>query len=236
MRRCCSIRCSMEEYTAHRLHFSVLFAILLSRGAIHDEGKNEHGTHVSRSRNLLGSSLERDGVATVERLNVLPNREGNKGETMPTEQAHWAAQIREIPAVFRSALLLSDDHAIRHRPAASAWSAVEVVGHMIDKMQIWASRVERILVEERPALPGYDQDALVRDHDYVHADPEVLLEHLRQACERFATLVERIPISALQREGVHEEFGPMALRQCIETPLESASQHLEQLRVAQTLV
>jgi DinB superfamily len=154
---------------------------------------------------------------------------------MSTEQAQWAAQIREVPTVFCRALL-KEDHAIRHRPAPGKWSAVEVVGHMIDKMQIWASRVERLLIEERPILPGYDQDALVHDHDYLHADPDVLLEHLRQACERFATLVERIPISALQREGVHEEVGPMTLRHCIEAPLESAPEHLEQLRAAQTLV
>jgi DinB family protein len=119
---------------------------------------------------------------------------------MSTEQEQWAAQIREIPSVFRMALLPSDDHTIRHRPAASEWSAVEVVGHMIDKMQIWASRVECILVEEQPALPGYDQDALVRDHDYLHADPEVVCEHLRQVCERFATLVEHIPISLREIE------------------------------------
>src|SRR6266487_3363021 len=154
---------------------------------------------------------------------------------MSTEQEQWAVQIREVPAVFRMALL-GDDHAIRHRPAAGEWSAVEVVGHMIDKMQIWAGRVERLMVEERPALPGYDQDALVRDHDYLHADPEGLFEHLRQASERFATLVERIPISALGREGMHEEVGPMTLRQCIEAPLESVPAHLEQLRVAQTFV
>jgi hypothetical protein len=154
---------------------------------------------------------------------------------MSTEQEQWAVQIREIPAVFRRALL-SDDHAIRHRPAAGEWSAIEVVGHMIDKMQIWTSRAERIMVEERPALPAYDQDALVRDHDYQHADPEAVFEQLRQECERFAILVERVPTSALQREGVHEEFGPMTLRQCIEAPLESAQEHLEQLRAAQTLV
>ena len=154
---------------------------------------------------------------------------------MSSEQEQWAAQIREVPTVFRMALL-SDEHAMRHRPAAGEWSAVEVVGHMIDKMQIWAGRVERLLVEERPALPGYDQDALVRDHDYLHADPDVLFEQLRQACERFATLVERIPTSALQREGMHEEVGPITLRQCIEAPLESAPAHLEQLRTAQTLV
>jgi hypothetical protein len=158
-----------------------------------------------------------------------------KEETMSTEQEQWAVQIREIPTVFRMALL-SDDRTIRHRPAAGEWSAVEVLGHMIDKMQIWTSRVERLMAEERPALPSYDQDALVRDHDYLHADPEVLFEQLRQACERFATLVERISTSALQREGVHEEFGPMTLRQCIEAPLESVPGHLEQLRTAQALV
>ena len=90
--------------------------------------------------------------------------------------------------------------------------------------------------EERPTLPAYDQDVLVREHDYQLADPDVLFEQLRQACEHFATLVERVPISALQREGVHEEFGPVTLRQCIELPLESAPEHLEQLRVAQTLM
>lgn len=154
---------------------------------------------------------------------------------MSAEQEHWAAQIREIPAIFRMALR-SDDHAIRHRPAAGAWSAIEVVGHMIDKMGIWNSRVERLLAEERPALSAYDQDALVREHDYQHADPEVLFEQLRQECERFARLIERIPVSALQREGVHEEFGPITLHQCISYPLESFPEHLKQLRAAQILV
>ena len=69
-------------------------------------------------------------------------------------------------------------------------------------------------------------------HDYLHADPDVLLEQLRQACERFAILVERIPISALLREGVHEEFGPMTIRQCIEATLDPVPEHLAQLRAA----
>jgi hypothetical protein len=154
---------------------------------------------------------------------------------MSIEQEQWAAQIREIPAVFRMALI-SDDHAIRHRPAAGEWSAIEVVGHMIDKMWIWTGRVERLTAEERPALPAYDQDALVREHDYQHADPEVLFEQLRQGCERFASLLERVPVSALEREGVHEEVGPMTIRQCIAVPLESSPEHLKQLRAAQTLV
>src|SRR5215831_7973408 len=100
---------------------------------------------------------------------------------MSTEQARWAAQIREIPTAFRKALLSNNEDAIRHRPVEGEWSAIEVVGHMIDKMHIWASRVERILAEEQPTSPGYDQDALVREHDYQHADPAVLFERLSQA-------------------------------------------------------
>jgi hypothetical protein len=155
---------------------------------------------------------------------------------MSTEQEQWAAQIREIPTIFHIALLQGDDDAIRHRPAESEWSAIEVVGHMIDKMQIWASRVKRITVEKLPLLPGYDQDTLVRDHDYLHADPEVLFEKLRHACEDFASLIEHIPVTALQRKGVHEELGLITSRRCIEAVLDSVPDHLAQLRAAQSLV
>jgi len=152
---------------------------------------------------------------------------------MDTKQAQWATQLRKIPITFQHALRTADNQAIRHRPALGEWSAIEVLGHMIDKMSHWSNRVERILLEERPTLPGYDQDAEVGEHGYQHADPAVLYEHLQQHCERFATLVASLPATALQREGVHGEYGPMTLQQCIEAPLESVPEHLEQLRAAQ---
>lgn len=151
---------------------------------------------------------------------------------MPAIQEVWAGQLREIPTTFRNALL-QDDRAMRHRPAPGEWSAVEVVGHMIDKMQNWSQRTERIWKEERPTLPGYDQDAAVREHDYQHAAVEALLEQLEQSCERFAALVEHIPETAFERQGVHSEVGPITLRYCIEAPIQSAEGHLEQLRAAQ---
>ena len=154
---------------------------------------------------------------------------------MPTVQEAWASQLREMPATFRKALLLDDDRAIWHRPAIGEWSAIEVLGHMIDKMQNWSTRTERILKEERPTLPGYDQDVSVREHDYQHANVEALFEQLKQACEHFATVVEHIPAAALERVGVHGEIGPITLRYCIEAPVQSAGEHLEQLRAAQVI-
>ena len=128
---------------------------------------------------------------------------------MEAEQVQWASQLREIPIRFRQALRTEDDRAIRHHPAMGEWSAIEVLGHMIDKMALWSSRIERIWQEERPSLPDYDQDAGVHDQGYQQADPAVLCEHLEHRCERFAALVAALPASALQREGVHGVFGPM---------------------------
>jgi len=153
---------------------------------------------------------------------------------MPSIQEVWAGQLREIPTTFRNALLLDDDRAMRHRPAVGEWSAIEVLGHMIDKMQNWSRRSERVLTEERPVLLAFDQDATVRDHDYQHADAEALLEQLSQSCEHFAAIVEHIPESALERQGIHSDVGPITLRYCIEAPIQSAGGHLEQLRAAQS--
>ena len=63
---------------------------------------------------------------------------------------------------------------------------------------------------------------------------ETLLEQLEQSCERFAAIIEHIPDTVLDRQGVHGESGPITLRYCVEAPIQSASEHLEQLRVVQT--
>jgi hypothetical protein len=152
---------------------------------------------------------------------------------METQQAQWATALREVAVTFRQALRMEDDRAIRQRPAAGEWSAIEVVGHMIDKMANWSKRVERIWQEERPSLPGYDQDAMVREQGYQQADPAVLCARLERECEHFAAVVAALPPSALEREGVHSEFGPMTIRQCVQAPLDSVPDHLAQMRAAQ---
>lgn len=93
---------------------------------------------------------------------------------MQTQQEQLASQLREVPATFRDALRIDDDAAIRHQAAPGEWSAIEVVGHMIDKMYHWSNRIERIQHEEQPILLGYDQDAEVRKHHYQDADPSVI--------------------------------------------------------------
>jgi len=147
-------------------------------------------------------------------------------------QQRWVSELRAFPRLVRVALDDADDAALRRRPAEGEWSAVEVVGHLIDKMGVWTSRVERVATEDRPFLASFDQDALVRERAYQWSDPTRLLEDLEAACQRFAELIERLAEAALERQGVHEENGPMTLRQCVQAPLGSIEGHLAQLREA----
>ena len=151
---------------------------------------------------------------------------------MPGEQHDLAERLRAVPADFRAAVITLDDRALHHRPAAGEWSPIEVLGHIIDKMEAWTTRVERIAAEDRPLLLIYDQDASVRDHGYQERPLQELLDKLTRASNHFAEAVERLPAAGLDREGVHEESGPMTLRQCILAPLDSLPGHMAQLRSA----
>jgi hypothetical protein len=145
-----------------------------------------------------------------------------------------AARFRALPTRVESVLSAANDRQLRARPAPGEWSAIEVAGHLVDKMQFWSERVERIAREDRPFLRSYDQDAYVRDRAYQSADKGTLVHDLQAGCEDFVKLIEGLPESALAREGVHEETGPISMAQCILLPIDSAEEHLNQMQAALT--
>jgi len=199
--------------------------------AVHMETVN----HCGLTRAALRAYLEGEGLANGVIIPVdgahVPIHDKRSTATI-TQQQTLAAQLRSIPPMFHSPVVRLDDTALRQRPAANDWSAIEVLGHIIDKMRLWASCVERIAREDNPMLPVYDQDAQVRAHNYQQADPQALLRQLEQACEYFAQLVERTPDEALTLMGTHEEMGAMPLTRFVETPIQSVSDHLVQFRRA----
>ena len=152
--------------------------------------------------------------------------------TRPTPQQAWTGILRGAPDQYGAAIAGAEDAVLRYRPAPGEWSAVEVLGHMVDTMTVWAGRVRLVATEERPLLPGYDQDAYVRDKDYQHGDPAALMAQFAAACESFAVLVEGLPEAALGRTAVHGENGPMTLPQCVESPLSTVPEHLAQFEAA----
>jgi hypothetical protein len=124
----------------------------------------------------------------------------------------------------------ADDNVLRWRPADGEWSAIEIVGHLIDKMDIWHSRVVAVVNAPVPTFDVMDQDELVIRRRYISASLEDLRRELERAATSFAFTLKEVPESVAERAGNHPEYGLLTVRRCVEIPLEGARAHIVQLQ------
>ena len=117
--------------------------------------------------------------------------------------------LRGTPVVLRSRVSGLEDDAWRRRPADGEWAAVEVVAHLADSDERAAARVRRMLAEDDPKLPGYDQDALAEESRYIEMDPAEALERFERVRSQHVALLEGLDDAGWRRTGVHGEQGPM---------------------------
>jgi hypothetical protein len=113
------------------------------------------------------------------------------------------AYLDDLRAVVaRAAPLLEripDDLAAR-RPAPGAWSAKEVLGHLIDSASNNHQRFVRIQWQDDLVFPGYEQERWVLAQDYQHAPWTDLVTFWRTYNEHLARVMAAIPPDVRLRE------------------------------------
>ena len=113
------------------------------------------------------------------------------------------------------------------------WSIANVIAHLADGELVTSTRIRAILAEDNPRLLSYSQDAWARVHD--GEGVAELLEQLWFHRRANASRVGRNS-DALERTGVHAEYGPLTLRGLIERHIAHIEHHLEQIeRIKTTL-
>jgi hypothetical protein len=96
---------------------------------------------------------------------------------------------------------------LRTRPAEAEWSVIELVGHMLDAEMVSTTRLRWILAQDRPDLPGYDQDGWVAALGYAGADPARLISTWDALRRANIELWRSTPSQLRSRAGVHRERG-----------------------------
>ena len=111
------------------------------------------------------------------------------------------------------------------------WSPREIIHHLADSEMTAAIRLRRLLVEDRPAIAGYDQDEFARRlfYDRPH---EPSLEAFRYARETTAAILDRLTPDQWLREGTHSEAGAYGVEKWLEIYAAHAHKHAHQIRVA----
>lgn len=128
---------------------------------------------------------------------------------MYSERAELLKILRATPIVLRSLVRGLDDATWRRRPAQGEWAIVEVVAHLADTDERALARVRRMLSEDNPTLPGYDQDALARDRNYIAMDPSDALDRFEASRAAHVALLESLDDEGWRRTGQHGEQGHM---------------------------
>ena len=138
--------------------------------------------------------------------------------------------LRALPEQIEVLVRGLNDEALRRRPSPDQWSFKEVCAHLRDSLEIDGERIRRMVEEDDPAIPGYDQEALAQERDYQNASMPMILTALRAFSGGNAYMLEGLSEEQWRRGGHHEERGPINVGGYAEHQAEHVRAHLEQLR------
>jgi hypothetical protein len=138
--------------------------------------------------------------------------------------------LRLVPEQIGEEVKGLSEEELRFRPGGDQWSLKEVVGHLRDFAEIDHDRLCRMIGEERPLLPGYDQETLVRERNYQEADLQAVLNELASFRRQTVQVLTELADADWLRTGQHEERGVYNVRQLAEQLVGHETMHLEHIR------
>lgn len=137
--------------------------------------------------------------------------------------------LRVVPTIARALTDGLDDAALRRRPAAGAWAAVEVVAHMADTDARALERIRRMRDEDEPVLPAFDQEALAVERAYINQPIEPLIQMLDDTVAALVTDLARLDDAGWRRTGQHEAHGRISIADYVTHVAAEDVDHLAQL-------
>ncbi|HET6837828.1 MAG TPA: DinB family protein [Gemmatimonadales bacterium] len=100
------------------------------------------------------------------------------------------------------------DPSLRRPEAQGKWSVLQVIQHLADSELVMGYRIRMILTQDRPSLPGYDQDQWAQEFRYDQAPLTLALGQLQGLRAADLHLWSSLTPQQLERVGLHSERGP----------------------------
>lgn len=116
------------------------------------------------------------------------------------------------------------------RPSPEAWSVRDVVHHLEDAELTGAVRLRRLLTEEAPFLPAFDEEVYRRRLGYAARPIEPALDSVRAAHATTAEILDRLSAADWMRSGTHSEEGEYSLERWLLFHAAHTHEHAAQIR------
>jgi hypothetical protein len=118
------------------------------------------------------------------------------------------------------------------KPAPEKWSPKEELGHLLDSAANNHQRIVRTLLEDQPAMSGYEQQRWVLVHRYQQRDWRELIDLWAALNRQLLIAVAAVTDSGWTRTCTIAGSEPMTLRFVLENYLAHMSHHLAHLKSA----
>jgi hypothetical protein len=116
------------------------------------------------------------------------------------------------------------------RPTPEAWSARDVVHHVEDAELTGAVRLRRLLTEDAPSIPAFDEEVYRERLAYATRPIEPALDAIRAAHVTTAELLDGLTADDWARAGTHSDEGPYSIERWLAFHAAHTQEHAAQIR------
>ncbi|HLA98620.1 MAG TPA: DinB family protein [Anaerolineales bacterium] len=143
------------------------------------------------------------------------------------------AILRSTPAALDQFCRRLDATAWSRRPASDEWCPTEIVCHMRDvDREVNMQRVEKVLSQDNPFLPGEDTGPWAEQRNYIEQDGRNALLRFSAARRRLLDLLLSLSPQDWLRPARHAIFGPTTLQEIVTIITAHDRLHLRQISQA----
>lgn len=150
------------------------------------------------------------------------------------------AQARRLENVSEqlTALLKQPEAARRLHtaPGAKEWSAMQVLGHVVEMIPYWMSHCRALIAATEPPRFGRTPDAperLAGVERGAAAEPEELLRLLHKEVQAAARSIRQMTAAERGKKGIHNKRGEITVADIVEVMIVAhAEEHVAQVRAA----
>lgn len=117
-----------------------------------------------------------------------------------------SARLSNASARVRQTLVSISADRLDAMPAPGAWTPREYLAHLTDWSEIIAERINLIVHQDQPVLPGMDQDALATERAYASWPVAETLDRYAAAVDRTRGMLDDLTPADWDRQGLRDDI------------------------------
>lgn len=138
-------------------------------------------------------------------------------------------RLAQTPAQIATLVSAQEEAALANSGEVRNWSASEILAHLRASDDILSYRVYALLVRDTPLLPGLDERSWAEIAGYTTMAFSSSLATFAARRAEVVTALQRLPLSAWDRTGIHDASGPFTLWLLVQHLVTHEEEHCQQL-------